>query len=64
MDWDEHMRAARRTDITEEEFQEWLDKIPDEVFEPFCPFCGAYCDTAFSLACVKCAWRIKDETLL
>lgn len=39
---------------TFEEFKQWLDAIPDEEKEPFCPFEMGYCDVAYSDECFKC----------
>ena len=39
---------------TFEEFKQWLDTIPDEEKEPFCPFECGYCDIAYSDKCFKC----------
>lgn len=39
---------------TFEEFKQWLDAIPDEEKEPFCPFECGYCGVAYSGECFKC----------
>lgn len=39
---------------TFEEFKQWLNAIPDEEKEPFCPFEIGYCDVAYTEECFKC----------
>ena len=54
--------------MTKEEFMEWLNNIPPEEKEPFCPFHHSwfkhgYCDGAYSEACYTCEFNtlIKEE---
>lgn len=53
-----------RSDMTRAEFQLWLESIPVEETEPFCPFpfVDCYCNTAYSMKCYDCAWRVSDKT--
>lgn len=46
---------------TFEEFKQWLNAIPDEEKEPFCPFMCAYCNVAYGEECFKCQGKdLKD----
>ena len=47
--------------MTKEEFIEWLQGIPEEDLEPFCPFSCAYCNSAYSMACYECEFRIQND---
>lgn len=46
---------------TFEEFKQWLDSIPNEEKEPFCPFMCTYCNMAYSEECFKCKGSLYEE---
>lgn len=45
--------------MTKENFKKWLDSVPKEETEPFCPFNHSwfgygYCNEAYSMHCYTC----------
>ena len=48
------------------EFMAWLNSVPKEEMEPFCPFNDpwfkhGYCDVAYSESCFNCEFRKEKE---
>lgn len=46
--------------MSREEFDKWLESIPDEEKVPFCPFTIGYCDVAYTEECFKCQGEDLD----
>ena len=58
-----HYEVLKKSPYEEPEFRRYVLEhcidVPKEALEPFCPFEGIYCNSAYSASCLKCQEALK-----